>query len=60
MNHMDFDPHVVRERNEQMQREVNSLRLEGWLRKERDPRGSWLSDLIKRGRLLVGGARLAG
>jgi hypothetical protein len=61
MNHyMDFDPHVIRERNEQMRREVNSLRLEERLRMERTQRGSRLSGLVKRGRLLIGGARLAG
>ena len=60
MNYMDFDPRVIRERNEQMRSEIESLRLEERLRKERDPRGSWLGLLIKRGRLLIGGARLAG
>jgi hypothetical protein len=60
MNHyMDFDPHLIRERNQQMRKEVNSLRLEERLRKERSPRGSRLSVLIKRVRLLIGGARLA-
>ena len=28
MNHMDFDPHVIRERNGQMRSEIESLRLE--------------------------------
>ena len=32
MNYMDFQPHVLRERNEQMQREVDSLRLGEHLR----------------------------
>ena len=33
MNHyMDFDPHLIRERNERMQREVDSLRLKERLR----------------------------
>ena len=60
MNHMDFDPRVIRERNEQMCGEIQLLRLQERLRKERDPRGSRLGLLIKRGRLLIGGARLAG
>ncbi|MDQ4126415.1 MAG: hypothetical protein M3151_00410 [Actinomycetota bacterium] len=60
MNHyMDFDLHLIRERNEQMRKEVNSLRLEERLRKERNPRSSRVATLIKRGRLLIGGARLA-
>ena len=60
MNHMDFDPQVIRERNGQMRSEIESLRLEERLRKERDPRGSRLGVLVKRARLLIGGARLAG
>jgi hypothetical protein len=28
MNHMDFDPQVIRERNGQMRSEIESLRLE--------------------------------
>ena len=62
MNHyMDFDPHLIRERNEQMRREVDSLRLEGRLREDRTARDSrLLSGLVKRGRLLIGGARIAG
>jgi hypothetical protein len=49
MNHMDFDPHVVRERNEQMQREVRSLRLEERLREERGSSSSRFVALAKRG-----------
>lgn len=60
MNHMDFDPHVIRERREQMRSEIESLRLEERLRKERDPRGSRLGVLVRRGRLLIGGAILTG
>jgi hypothetical protein len=35
MNHyyMDFDPHLIRERNERIRREVDSLRLKKRLRK---------------------------
>ena len=58
MNHyMDFDPYVIKERNEQMNKEVNSLRLEKRLRKTRNPRVSRLASLIKRGKLLIGGVR---
>lgn len=60
MNYMDVQPHVIRERNEQMRSEIESLRLEERLRKERDPRGSRMGVLVRRGRLLIGGARLAG
>ena len=36
MNHyMDFDPYVIRERNQQMQRELDSLRLQQRLREAR-------------------------
>ncbi len=59
MNYMDFQPDVIRERNEQMRSEIESLRLKERLRKERDPRGSRLGVLVRRGRLLFGGARLA-
>ncbi len=60
MNHyIDFDPYVIKERNAQMHKEVSSLRLEERLRKERGPRDSRLVTFVKRGRLLIGGARLA-
>jgi hypothetical protein len=36
MNHyMDFDARLIRERNQQMQRELDSLRLEERLREDR-------------------------
>jgi len=35
MNYVDFDPYVIRERNQQVQRDVNSLRLEKRLREDR-------------------------
>jgi hypothetical protein len=36
MNHYtDFDPYLIRERNEQMQRELDSLRLKERLREAR-------------------------
>lgn len=49
MNHMDFDPHVIRERNRQMQKEVRSLRLEERLREGRGSSGSRFVTLAKRG-----------
>jgi hypothetical protein len=49
MNYMDFDPNLIRERNEQMQREVHSLRLEERLREERGSSGSRFVALAKRG-----------
>jgi len=40
MNHyMDLDPYLIRERNEGLLREVQTLRLETRLRKEREPNG---------------------
>ncbi len=55
---MGFDPYLNRERNEQIRKEVESLRLEGRLRRERNPRGPRLAALVERARLLAGGARL--
>jgi hypothetical protein len=34
-HYMSFDPYLIRERNEQIRDEVNSLRLEKQLRKRR-------------------------
>jgi Tol biopolymer transport system component len=55
MNHY-FDPYIIRDRNEQVRKEVRSLRLEERLRKNRAPGGSRMSSLVEWGRLLVGGA----
>ena len=61
MNYMDFEPHLIRERNEQVQREVNSLRLEERLRDECGSSGSRFVALAKRGvRPLLRAAHLAG
>jgi hypothetical protein len=58
---MDFDPYLIRERNQQIRDEVNSLYREEHLRKERNSPLSQVSIFVKRGRrLLIGGARLAG
>ena len=62
MNHYtDFDPHLIRERNEQMRREVNSLRLEERLRETRASSGARFVPLVRRGVMpLLRAARLAG
>ena len=62
MNHyMNFDPYVIRERNQQVQREVHTLRLEERLPEERGSSGSRLVALAKRGGrpLLLRSAHLA-
>ena len=49
MNHyMDFDPYLIGERNQQVHREVHSLRLEERLREERGSSGSRFMALAKR------------
>jgi hypothetical protein len=62
MNHyMDFDPYVIRERNQQVHREVNSLRLEKQLREEQGSSGVRFVALAKRGVMpLLRAAHLAG
>jgi hypothetical protein len=62
MNHyMDFDPHLIRERNEQTRREVNSLRLAERLRDNRRSSGAGFVAIAKRGVLpLLRAAHLAG
>ena len=62
MNHyMDFDPYFIRERNQQMHREVHSLRLEKQVREEHGSSGARLVALARRGVMpLVRKARLAG
>ena len=49
MNYMDFNPYVIGERNQQVQREVNSLRLEKQLREDRGSSGWRFVALAKRG-----------
>jgi parvulin-like peptidyl-prolyl isomerase len=48
MNYADFDPYVIRERNQQVHREVQSLRLEERLREERGSSGSRFVALARR------------
>ena len=61
MNHfINFDPYVIEEHDQQIHTEVNALRLQEQLRKNRKVRrSSRLFALVKRGRLLVAKARLA-
>ena len=61
MNHyIEFNPYLIREHNQQIHTEVNSLRLQEHLRKNRKVRSSSrLFALVEYGRLLVGKARLA-
>jgi hypothetical protein len=50
MNHyMDFDPYVIGERNQQVHRDVHSLRLEERLQEEHGSSGSRFVALAKRG-----------
>ncbi len=62
MNHyMDFDPYVIRERNQQVLREINSLRLEERLRDNGGSSGSRFFALAGRGLMpLLRRVRLAG
>ena len=57
----DFDPYVIRERNQQVHREVRSLHLEERLREERGSSGSRFVALARRGVMpLLRAAHLAG
>jgi hypothetical protein len=61
MNYMDFAPHLIRERNEQAQREIDSLRLEKRLREDSGSSGSRFVALARMGVMpLLRAARLAG
>jgi hypothetical protein len=61
MNYMDFDPYVVRERNNQMHRDVDRLRLEKRLQEDRRSGGRRFFALAKRGAMpLLRAAHLAG
>ena len=61
MNYMDFNPYVIRERNQQVHRDINSLRLEKRLQEDRPSSGRRFVALAKRGmRPLLRAAHLAG
>ena len=58
--YMDFDPYLIGERNNQMKRDVDSLRLEKRLREDRGPSGWRFLALAKRGAMpLLRAAHLA-
>jgi hypothetical protein len=60
MNYMDFQPHLIKERNEQVQRKIASLRLEGRLREDRGSSGSRFVALARMGVMpLLRAAQLA-
>jgi hypothetical protein len=48
MNYMDFNPCLIRERNEGLLREVSILRLQKRLRENRQPRSSRLVILVQK------------
>ena len=56
--YMEFDPYLIRERNEQIRDEVNSLRREKQLRKRHDLHGLQIAALGEWGRILIGRAKL--
>jgi hypothetical protein len=60
MNHyMDFDPYLIRERHEQIHREVKALQLGKRLRKSRNPHGLRMAALGEWLRARIGRAKLA-
>ena len=58
-HHMDFDPYLIWDRNEQIRDKVNSLRLEKRLRKSRNLHSLRMAALGEWGRILTGRAKLA-
>jgi hypothetical protein len=61
MNYTDFDPYVISERNRQMYRDVDWLRLEKRLREDRRSGDRRFVALAKRGAMpLLRAAHLAG
>jgi hypothetical protein len=57
-HYMDFDPYLIRERNEQIRNEVNSLRLRKHMRKRHNLHGLRIAALGGWGRILIGRAKL--
>jgi hypothetical protein len=47
-HYTDFDPYLIRERNRLIHTEIDSLRLQEQLRKNRKPRGPGLATSIER------------
>jgi hypothetical protein len=48
MNYADFNPYMIRERNEGLRREMSTLRLEKWLWENHEPKSSRLVALARR------------
>jgi hypothetical protein len=57
-HYMDFDLYLIRERNEQIRDEVNSLRLKKRLRKWHNLHGVRMAALGEWGRILIGRAKV--
>ena len=57
-HYMSFDPYLIRERNEQIRDEVNSLRLKKQLRKWHNLHSERIAALGEWGRILIGRAKL--
>ena len=57
-HYMDFDPYLIRERNEQIRDEVNSLRVKKQLRKRHNLHGLQIAALGEWGRIHIGRAKL--
>ena len=57
-HYMDFDPYLIRERNEQIRDEVNSLRVKKQLRKRHNLHGLQIAALGEWGRINIGRAKL--
>ena len=57
-HYVEFDPYLIRERNEQIRDEINSLRLEKQLRKRHNLHGLRIAALGEWGRILIGRAKL--
>lgn len=57
-HHVEFDPYLIRERNERIRDEINSLRLEKQLRKRHNLHVLRIAALGEWGRILIGRAKL--
>ena len=57
-HYMSFDPYLIRERNEQIRDELNSLRLKKQLRKRHNLYGLRIAALGEWGRILIGRMKL--
>jgi hypothetical protein len=51
MNYMDFNPYMIRERNEGLRREVSTVRLQKRLRENPQPPSSLLLTFVQRSAL---------